>query len=219
VPAGEREASPRGTSVPPPRFHTIHYAGVLAAASPWRSRISAQPPLGGRRLHPLRVTMKSQRRRFERADIGRGQNSSNELWVGRPRLRLLPGANEAPRRGEEPAEHHPLPGCSRRTDRRREASPWGMPSRSPGRGPPYWKSRVLRRQALGDQSEREAWPRATAGTTAARASAKPGLYIVPKSFSDVSAKAWHSATEAPPKDLRRVRMSIEDHVQQEVCAV
>ena len=33
------------TSVPPPRFHTIHYAGVLAAASPWRSRISAQPAL------------------------------------------------------------------------------------------------------------------------------------------------------------------------------
>lgn len=25
-----------------------------------------------------------------------------------------------------------------------------VPSRSPGRGPPYWKSRVLRRQALGN---------------------------------------------------------------------
>jgi hypothetical protein len=31
------------TSVPPPRFHTIHYAGVLAAASPWRLRVT--PPL------------------------------------------------------------------------------------------------------------------------------------------------------------------------------
>ena len=30
------------TSVPLPRFHTIHYAGVLAAASPWRSRLT--PP-------------------------------------------------------------------------------------------------------------------------------------------------------------------------------
>ncbi len=28
-----------------------------------------------------------------------------------------------------------------------------VPSRSPGRGPPYWKSRVLRRQALGDGSD------------------------------------------------------------------
>jgi hypothetical protein len=27
------------TSVPPPRFHTVKYAGVLAPASPWRSRL------------------------------------------------------------------------------------------------------------------------------------------------------------------------------------
>ena len=26
-----------------------------------------------------------------------------------------------------------------------------VPSRAPGRGPPYWKSQVLRRQALGDE--------------------------------------------------------------------
>ena len=32
------------TSVPPPRFHTVRYAGVLAAASPWRSRIAPKPP-------------------------------------------------------------------------------------------------------------------------------------------------------------------------------
>ena len=28
-----------------------------------------------------------------------------------------------------------------------------VPSRTPGRGPPYWKSRVLRLQALGDDSD------------------------------------------------------------------
>jgi len=28
------------TAVPPPRYHTVKYAGVLAAASPWRSRIA-----------------------------------------------------------------------------------------------------------------------------------------------------------------------------------
>jgi hypothetical protein len=35
------------TSVPPPRFHTVKYAGVLAPASPWRSRIAPprKPPL------------------------------------------------------------------------------------------------------------------------------------------------------------------------------
>ncbi len=30
------------TSVPPPRFHTVKYAGVLAPASPWRSRLAPQ---------------------------------------------------------------------------------------------------------------------------------------------------------------------------------
>jgi hypothetical protein len=28
-----------------------------------------------------------------------------------------------------------------------------VPQRSPGRGPPFWKSRVLRRQVLGDEDE------------------------------------------------------------------
>jgi hypothetical protein len=31
------------TSVPPPRFHTVKYAGVLASASPWRKRIGPRP--------------------------------------------------------------------------------------------------------------------------------------------------------------------------------
>ena len=31
-------------SVPPPRFHTVRYAGVLAPASRWRRRIAPGPP-------------------------------------------------------------------------------------------------------------------------------------------------------------------------------
>jgi hypothetical protein len=31
--------------------------------------------------------------------------------------------------------------------------PTELPRRSPGRGPPYWKSRVLRRQALGEEED------------------------------------------------------------------
>ncbi|WP_438019922.1 transposase [Sorangium sp. So ce315] len=30
-------------SAPPPRFHTVKYAGVLASASPWRKRIGHRP--------------------------------------------------------------------------------------------------------------------------------------------------------------------------------
>jgi hypothetical protein len=36
--------------------------------------------------------------------------------------------------------------------RQREATE--VPRRSPGRGPPYWKSRVLRRQVLSEEDER-----------------------------------------------------------------
>src|SRR5262249_41099698 len=34
-----------------------------------------------------------------------------------------------------------------------EADPTEAPRRSPRRGPPYWKSRVLRRQTLGEEDE------------------------------------------------------------------
>jgi hypothetical protein len=42
------------SSVPPPRFHTVKYAGVLAPASPWRSRIA--PQCGAARVPPARST-------------------------------------------------------------------------------------------------------------------------------------------------------------------
>ncbi len=50
----------RDGSVPPPRFHTIHYAGVLAAASPWRSRVSA--PRGTPLLPPTAENVEPEKR-------------------------------------------------------------------------------------------------------------------------------------------------------------
>jgi hypothetical protein len=41
--------------------------------------------------------------------------------------------------------------------------PTELPRRSPPRGPPYWKSRVLRRQALGDEDDGQGcWVQETA---------------------------------------------------------
>ena len=37
------------------------------------------------------------------------------------------------------------------------------PGRSPPRARPYWKSQVLRRQALGDEGQREASPKGDGG--------------------------------------------------------
>jgi hypothetical protein len=47
------------TSVPLPRFHTIHYAGVLAAASPWRSRLTPPLPPTAENVEPEKRVRKS----------------------------------------------------------------------------------------------------------------------------------------------------------------
>ena len=47
------------TSVPLPRFHTIHYAGVLAAASPWRSRLTPSLPSTAEDVEPEKRVRKS----------------------------------------------------------------------------------------------------------------------------------------------------------------
>ena len=41
--------------------------------------------------------------------------------------------------------------------------PTALPRRSPGRGPPFWESRLLRRQVLGDEDDAQSrWVRQTA---------------------------------------------------------
>jgi len=46
-------------SVPPPRYHTVRYAGVLASASAWRSRIARPVTARGRSLSRARLASTS----------------------------------------------------------------------------------------------------------------------------------------------------------------
>ena len=39
------------TTIPPPHFHTVRYAGLLGAASPWRARVLPPPETVDRRRH------------------------------------------------------------------------------------------------------------------------------------------------------------------------
>jgi hypothetical protein len=74
---------------------------------------------------------------------------------GRPRLPQVPRADEAARHGGRPGQRRPLPGAVG------EATE--VPRRSPGRGPPHGKSRVLRRQALGEEDDAQGrWVQETA---------------------------------------------------------
>jgi len=124
-------------SVPPPRFHTVRYAGVLAAASPWRPRVAPKPPTQESAAAPAEP---------DRTGSAGGYRPWAELLArtfvvdvlacpachGRMRLVAMI---------KEPASIvRYLAAVGEATE---------VPRRSPEGGPPHWKSRVLRRQVLG----------------------------------------------------------------------
>jgi Putative transposase len=125
-------------SVPPPRFHTVRYAGVLAPASKLRPRIVPKPPAtptndiepstepkrGGSRYRPWAELLK----RCFSIDVLRCPSCD-----GRMRLVALITDPKQVRRF--------LRGIGEPTD---------APARQPARGPPYWQSRVLRRSPHDD---------------------------------------------------------------------
>ena len=127
------------TSVPPPRLHTIRYAGVLAPASPWRSRLAPQPPPGpaandepGRPDHTggYRPWAELLARTFA-VDVLACPTCQGRMKL----LALVKGPMSIARY---------LVTVGEATE---------VKQRSPGRGPPYWKSRVLRPQVLGDEDD------------------------------------------------------------------
>ena len=126
------------TSVPPPRFHIIHYAGVLAGASPWRSRLTPSPLPSADTVEPEKRVRKSGYRPW--AELLERTYGVDVLTCpscqGRMRLIAL---------ARNPA------GIARYLTAAGELTE--VPRRSPDRGPPYWKSQVLRRHALGRDAD------------------------------------------------------------------
>ena len=124
------------TSVPPPRYHTVKYAGVLASASPWRKRIAP------RKKEPDEAQAES-------APEGAPKRSGT-YW---PWAELL--------KRTFALDVLACPSCGGRmrllamvTEARNIArylaaigEPTEAPARAPSRGPPFWKSVVLRRKA------------------------------------------------------------------------
>ncbi len=135
------------TSVPPPRYHTVRYAGVLAAASQWRSRIvpereeapdasdEAGKPHGASAYRPWAELLK----RTFAVDVLVCPKCQG-------RMRMLALVKEP----KSIARY--LTGIGEPTE---------VPPRSPDRGPPRWKSRVLLRLALGEEESDEGHGRST----------------------------------------------------------
>jgi hypothetical protein len=92
-------------SVPPPRHHTVRYAGVLGAVSEWRSRIVPPPDEA---LAPRRARKRKRRSRYRTwAEL-----LARTLGVDALACRL-PGAHEARRRPQEPSTYRTRPRLDR----------------------------------------------------------------------------------------------------------
>jgi len=118
------------TSVPPPRLHTLTYAGVLAAASAWRPRLAPKPAPDARSEAPRKRTR------------------SYRMWADLLARTFAIDALECPRckgRMRLIAMITKTASIERFLTAIGEATE--LPRRSPGRAPPYWRSRVLRRLA------------------------------------------------------------------------
>ena len=128
------------TSVPPPRPHTITYAGVLASASAWRRRLAPGPDP-------------------EHSTAPRKRTLSYRTWADLLARTFAIDSLECPRcKGRMRL----IAMITRKASIERYLTALGepteIPRRSPGRAPPYWKSRVLRRLAAGDLDDGEHYP-------------------------------------------------------------
>jgi hypothetical protein len=124
------------TSVPPPRFHTVRYAGVLASASPWRSRIAPKPPDAGPATEPETPKGAGGYR-------GWAQLPARTFGVDVLACPKCQGRLKLMAMVTDPAS------IARYLAAVGEATE--VPRRTPSRGPPYWKSQVLRHRATGDE--------------------------------------------------------------------
>ncbi|MCC6646611.1 MAG: transposase [Polyangiaceae bacterium] len=130
-------------AVPPPRFHTVKYAGVLASAHRWRARIAPQKPADQADAAP------------EQGDDPK-RRGARRLWAELLARTFAIDVLACPKcSGRMKLVAMVTDPKSVRAYLRGIGEPCDVPERSPSRGPPYWKSTVLRRKA-GDSSG-DAW--------------------------------------------------------------
>jgi len=126
-------------SVPSPRFHTVKYAGVLAPASPWRARICP-------RRKPAEQSDAS-----GEADAPKRTKGGYRPWADLLRRTFAVDVLECPTcKGRMKLVAMVADSKSIARYLAAIGEPSEVPARSPSRGPPYRKSTVLRRKALGE---------------------------------------------------------------------
>ncbi len=124
-------------AVPPPRFHTVRHAGVLAPASKLRPRIVPRPATPAHDIEPTTQPARSGSCYRPWAELLKRCFSIDVLRCPRcdGRLRIVALLTD-------PKEV--------RRFLRGIGEPTEAPAKQAARGPPYWQSRVLRRSADDD---------------------------------------------------------------------
>ncbi len=131
--------------VPPPRIHTVRYAGVLGPASKWRSLVIPPPPALEGAARPA----------HEDGPQPHGGKRSR-YWRWAELLRRTLGLDpEICDRCGRPMKLVSLVTDPDSIDRylRHIGEPTEPPRLSPARGPPYYQSRVLRRRPSPQQAK------------------------------------------------------------------
>jgi hypothetical protein len=132
-------------AVPPPRIHTVRYAGVLASASRWRPLVVPPPPAPDR-VAPSAIEDEARTRSGKRSRYWRWAELLRRTFgldpeicdrCGRP-MKVVALVTEP----ESIARYL-----------RHLGEPIDPPPLSPARGPPYYQSRVLRRRPSAPQIE------------------------------------------------------------------
>ena len=132
-------------AVPPPRFHTVKYAGVLASAHRWRARIAPRKAADQPDAPPEPEPDEKPKRRGAR-----------RLWAELLARTFAIDVLQCPKcSGRMKLVAMVTDPKSVRAYLRGIGEPYEVPGRSPSRGPPYWRSTVLRRNALGGADD--AW--------------------------------------------------------------
>lgn len=179
-------------AIPPPRLHTVRYAGVLAPASKLRARIVPKPtvapaPVADKSPEPKKVAGSRYR---PWAELLKRCFSIDVLICtgcgGRMRLVALVTESASVRRF--------LRGLGETND---------APVRAPARGPPYWKNRVLRR-AAGETSVAQR-ARRDVGRVVGREETKDGAKDADRVTADVCASEPASCDETRSRARRVVR--------------
>jgi hypothetical protein len=123
---------PSSTAPWPPRFHTVKYAGVLAPAIPWRSRITPQPKLS------------PQASESQESELLPKPAGTYRAWAELLKRTFDIDVLECPHcHGRMNLLAMITAGESIARYLAKLGEPTDVPGRSPSRGSPYWKSRVL----------------------------------------------------------------------------